>query len=311
MNKQWLWLCCVLTALILLAGWFLYSMPPSVDAQEGDHKVFLPVIMQGATSTPRPPALYGLYYILESDLPELAALNVKLIAQQTLALPEVALNFLNVAESYDMRVVLRLAGTTDWGWDGRTFDLSLLADFEPVIGGHPALFAVYGLHEPWERFSTEQVQMFYSQWQAVAPSLPVWHDLAYMPPEFTDGMCDFCNVTAYPHVWDQDGNPANEYDYRTWEHIETAQANIRADPDAVLCVAAQAFGYDFTGRPGFRMPTADDMRENASIIFGELQVTCGLWYAYYHRSYDYVLSDPQFGEHRQVVAETYELYFAP
>ena len=79
MNKQWLWLGCVLTALILLAGWFLYSVPPSVDAQDEDYILFLPVVM-GGEATPVPtPTLYGLYYILESDWPELAALNVKLI----------------------------------------------------------------------------------------------------------------------------------------------------------------------------------------------------------------------------------------
>jgi hypothetical protein len=91
-----------------------------------------------------------------------------------------------------------------------------------------------------------------------------------------------------------------------------AQTYIQADPDATLCVGLQTHGRD-PGTPGafVRMPTADEMRDNAAIVFGELGVTCGLWYPYRHNAYDHVLSDPEFGEQRQVVAETYDLYFAP
>jgi hypothetical protein len=305
-NKQRLWLCCALTALILLAGWSLYSIPPPVGAQEGDYRVFLPLII-----SPRPTALYGVSYIAESDLPELAALNVKLVTWQTDPSSQAALALLDVAESYGMRVILRIRGSDDWGWNGSRFDLSPLADFEPVIGGHPALFAVYGLHEPWERFTAYQLRRFYSQWQATAPSLPVWHDMGFLPPQFTDGICDVCGVSAAPHHWDQSGNPINYYEEDTREKISNAQTYIQADPDAILCAYLQAYGRDFRGSTDVRMPTADEMRENAAIVFGVLQVACGEWYPYRHGSYDYILSDPQFDKQRQVVAETYDLYFAP
>jgi hypothetical protein len=245
-------------------------------------------------------------------LPELVALNVRLVTWQTPASPQAALDLLEIAESYGLRVILRINNTGDWGWNGSSFDLSPLASFEPVIGGHPALFAVYGLHEPWERFTASQLRQFYNRWQAVAPSLPVWHDLGYLPPQFTDGICDVCGVSAAPHEWDQSGNPVNNYEEDTRQRISEAQTHIQADPDAILCVSLQAYGQNRNAPgPPMRMPTADEMRENASIVFDELQVTCGLWYAYRHDSYAYVLGDPQFGEQRQVVAETYNLYFAP
>lgn len=308
MNKRWLWLCCVLTVLILLAGWSLYSIPPSVDAQEEEYEVFLPIIMLSA----RPlSAAYGVSYIVESDLPEVVALNVRLVTWQTAASPQAALDLLEIAESYGLRVILRITNTGDWGWNGSSFDLSPLASFEPVIGGHPALFAVYGLHEPWERFTVSQLRQFYYRWQGVAPSLPMWHDLGHVPPTFTDGICDVCAIAANPHAWDEEDRPVNDYEKiraKIWE----AQTYIQADPDAILCVSPQAYGQNPNAPgPPVRMPTADEMRENASIVFGEFQVTCGLWYPYNHDSYAYVLSDPQFGEQRQVVAETYNLYFAP
>ena len=321
MNRQRLWICCVLTALILLAGWSSYSIPPSVYADEKDYQVFLPLInMKEATfaptptpqptSTPEPPALYGISYVDESDLPELVTLNIKLVTWRTEPSSQAALAFLDLAESYGLRVIIRMNGSGDWGWDGNRFDLSVLADFEPVIGGHPALFAVYGLHEPWERFDADQLRMFYSQWQAVAPSLPVWHDMGYLSPEFTDGMCDVCGISAYPHAWDQSGNPINNYSTNTRQKILAAQTYAPTDPDAILCASLQTFGRDFEGQSGLRMPTADEMRQNASIVFGRFQLTCGLWYPYHHSGYDHTLDDPEFSEHRQVVAETYTLYFA-
>lgn len=313
MNRQRLWLCCVLTALTLLSGWCLYPNPPSVEAQGGGYQVFLPlIIMEGATPTPEPPALYGASFIDESDLPELAALNVKLVIVDVDPIPQAALAILDTAESYGMHAILRVRGSGDWGWDGNSFDLSLLADFEPVIGGHPALFAVFGLHEPWERFTADQLRQFYNQWKAVAPSLALFHHFGHLRSKFTAGMADVGSITAKPHFWDRDGNPANYYGERTRRKVIDAQTYIRADPDAVLCVVPQAHGQDPSSRKRpIRMPTADEMRENAAIIFGEFGVTCGLWYPYQHPRYDHVLGDPEFGEQRQIVAETYRLYFAP
>lgn len=326
MRIKRLWWFGVLTALVLLMGWCCCSTRSSVDAQAGDddHLVLLPLIMRRATPappptpvptpvpTPAPPVPYGVSYIGESDLPEIVALNVKLVSWQTNPSPEDALALLDLAESHGLRVILRIGGSEDWGWNGSRFYLSDLSDYEPVIGGHPALFAAYGLHEPWERFTVGQLQRFYSQWHAMAPSIPLWHDLGYISPGFTDGICDVCGVSADPHAWDQSGEPINEYETRTRDKVSEAQTRLLADPDAILCVSLQTYGRNpESPGPPVRMPTADEMRENASIVFGELEVTCGLWYPYRHSSYEYVLSSPEFDEQRQVVAETYDLYFAP
>jgi len=302
---------------------------PDIGAYEhGGSRVFLPLVIgnspSGAptptetptatstpestpTNTPTPMpgswAAYGVDYPGESDLPELVGLNVKLI-KMTAGSPQAALALLDLADSYGMRVTLRIGGVGDWGWNDSLFNLSSLANYEQVIGGHPALFAVYGLHEPWERFSAAELRTFYSQWQTVAPSLPMWHDMGYLLADFTDGICDVCAVSAYPH-----SQQGNDYDRRTRQRILDAQERIQVDPDAMLCVALQAYGDDpASGRP-WRMPTADEMRENASIVFGELGVTCGTWCPYHHGSYAHVLGDPEFEEQRQVVAETYNLYF--
>ena len=262
-------------------------------------------------STPAPPlglpAPYGVDYPSESDFPYLTTLNVKLVKMST-GSPQAALALLDTVNGYGMRAILRISGAGDWSWNGSQFNLSSLANYEQVIGGHPALFAVYGLHEPWERFSAAQLRTFYSQWKAVAPSLPVWHDIGYLPSDFTDGICDVCAISSYPHRWEGD-NPVNDYDRRVRRKIQRAQAQIQADPDATLCVALQAYGASAGSGKPWRMPTVDEMREHASIVFGELGVTCGTWYAYYHSGYDYVLGAPQLDGQRGVVAETYDLYF--
>jgi hypothetical protein len=237
---------------------------------------------------------------------------VKLVSWQTAPSSQEALALLDLAESYGLRVILRIAGSEDWGWDGNRFYMNDLSEYETVVGGHPALLAAYGLHEPWERFTPGQLRQFYNQWYDQAPSIPVWHDLGYISRAFTDGMCDVCSVAADPHAWDESGNPINEYETRTRQTISEAQTQIAADPDATLCVSLQAYGRDFdTPGPPVRMPTAEEMQENAAIVFGEFDVTCGLWYPFRHSSYDYVLSSAEFDEQRQVVAETHDLYFAP
>ncbi|MCP4421901.1 MAG: hypothetical protein GY805_35255 [Chloroflexi bacterium] len=170
--------------------------------------------------------------------------GITTVTQATAALDE--------ASTLNMQLILRM-NQGDWGWNGRQFDLSILETMRPIFE-HPALIGFYGLHEPLERFTLDELRLFYQQYQEMVadPSVLLWHDVMRIPDGFTDGICDLCGVATNPHVNDPDnGNPINDWS-RTNPRLETALRNMIGTSRSTVCVLVQVYGGD--GRNFLRMP---------------------------------------------------------
>jgi len=214
---------------------------------------------------------------------------------------------LDLAQSLNMKLVLRLP-SGDWGWNGNQFDLTPLREFEPVFD-HPALLAFYGLHEPWKRFNADQLRLFYQQFQEVVAghNVLLWQDLGHIRPTFTDGICDLCGVSAYPHIWGRDGESVNDWERTTRKLDEALQ--YMAGTSATLCVTLQGFGWESPRR--YRMPTPEEYIENARLVVETYGVRCITNYPWAHNAYDYVLSDADQAPLREAVRQMSERYFGP
>lgn len=223
--------------------------------------------------------------------------------------------FLDEAERAEIRVIARLWPLMDG--DGTSFDFKPIDRFLDVVGDHPALLAYLGLHEPLERFNSEQMRTFYAGMKQIAPDLPVAHYMGSMAlfdssirfpgRRFTHGICDICIVWTTP-AQTRDGEPY--FDKKVV--ISTVRDNRRLiderSPESELWFLGQSYALQ-AHRHQLRMPTPDEMEQ----IF-ELAIDEGadgfLWYPWLHGNYDLVLSSPGMEAQQKAVRQIYEEYLA-
>jgi hypothetical protein len=267
---------------------------------------------------------YGIAYVWPSDFSDLQGLRTRLQYIHSLGARTLIQNhnqnapaaelrrFLDEADTLGMRVIVRLSGTTTdppWGWDGENFDWGPLTTFlnSEGITGHPALMAIYGFHIPWDDFTADEIQRFYTEFHSIAPDVPLYHDLVWVeePPhsDFRTGMCDLCEVSSMPHTW-LDNVPVNN-EYHVTDKMVRYTSRIRdIDPNAQIWIQAQTFQRT----PSFRMPEASDMIWHANLLFEYVDFDGLLWYPYLH-TYEYQLGDDGMEAQRQAVRTVYLTHF--
>ena len=214
---------------------------------------------------------------------------------------------LDEAEALNMQLILRM-NQGDWGWDGQEFDLTILETMRPIFD-HPALIGFYGLHEPLERFTLDELRIFYQQYRDVVsePSLLLWHDLMRIPDGFTDGICDLCGVATNPHINDPTtGDPVNDWT-RTNPRLETALHNLQGTNESTVCVLVQVYGGD--GRNFLRMPQPEEYQENVRRVVEEFGFRCMTNYSYHHNAYTQTVGDPEQVALQTAVKAMSERYF--
>jgi len=221
--------------------------------------------------------------------------------------------FLDEAHRLGMKVIVQIFPANDW--DGENFDFTYHQAALAVVNGHPAVAGYYGLHEPVETFTGDQMRSFYATLKGFAPDMPILLDgagqflIAGPDRQFTDGICDLCVTWHFPFGWEA-GEPIAEWD-QVITMIQDTHALISAsDPDAELWFRGQAFAQAFpTDR---RMPTPAEMEELARIVFEGGLVDGFLWYPYI-KSYifDAALGDEEMESQRQAVLDIYETYCPP
>jgi uncharacterized protein affecting Mg2+/Co2+ transport len=221
--------------------------------------------------------------------------------------------FLDEAERADIRVVARLWPLTDG--DGTTFDFEPAAAFLDVVGDHPALLAYLGLHEPLERFNSEQMRAFYDGMKQIAPDLPVAHYMGGMAlfdgsirfpgRRFTAGICDICIVWCTP-AQTRGGEPY----FDETDLVNTVRDNRQIvderSPDSELWFLGQTYALE-GHRHQLRMPTPEEMALIFDTAIAE-GVDGFLWYPWLHGSYDAVLSSPGMEAQQEAVRQIYEDY---
>jgi len=198
--------------------------------------------------------------------------------------PESWLAYLDAAQAQDIQVIAWL-WRQGWEWDGSTWHIDDQArSFVQTVAGHPALFAVYGLHEPYWNgcwgcgYTTAQQQALYDALKAIA-DVPIYSDVGRIgfwiaegeETAFADGVCDYCATWYYPFL--ADGSYARE-ELISWLSAELMVMRERA-PKSKLVWLMQSYAQSGS----YRMPTADEMRDLASSVYS-MDIDGALWYVW-------------------------------
>lgn len=223
---------------------------------------------------------------------------------------------LDEAERANMQVIARLWPVEDW--DGQQFDLKPVESFLDVVRDHPALLGYLGLHEPLERFDSDQLREFYAGVKNLATELAIAHfmgDMAIFETsqrfpnrDFSAGICDICIIWYYPAGY-VNGQPVFEEDL-VRETLQTNRELVdERAPDSQLWFLGQTYAQQ-EHRRQLRMPTPEEM-ETIYAIADQEGADGFMWYPWLHGLYDQVLSDPDMEPQQQSVRHIYETYILP
>jgi hypothetical protein len=256
---------------------------------------------------------YGTHFVLSSDLGTVRELGVEVVltAFPHNGTPENWLAYLNAAQVQDIQVIAWL-WPQGWTWDGTAWRIDNQAElFVQTVAGHPALLAVYALHEPYWNgclgcgYTTAEQQALYRAIKAIADvpihsavdSMSAW--TAYgEETAFAEGICDYCETWYHPLR--EDGTYERER-FISQLTADLAVARERA-PNSRIVWSIQCFaqnGY-------YRMPTADEMRDLASIVYST-DIDGALWYPWTMSGLysDFLSNHPEL---YPVVREVYDEY---
>ena len=231
---------------------------------------------------------YGMQYVPSSDLGLVKTLGIEVILMDFPhdGPPEAWLAYLDAAHAQNIKVIAWL-WPPGWSWDGTTWQIDDQARlFVQTVAQHPALFAVYSLHEPYWNgcngcgYTTAEQQALYRAIKKIADvpihsavdSMAFWTDRGE-ETAFADGVCDYCETWYYP--FKQNGVYERE---KFIEHLtaDLAVARERA-PNSKVVWTIQGFAQ---GPPyNLRMPTAAEMQDIASILYAT-DVSGTLWYTW-------------------------------
>ena len=246
---------------------------------------------ESPAASPCPPSseliepFYGMQFVQQDELGTVRKLGVEVVL---MALPHDGapsdwLGYLDAAKAEGIHVIPWL-WPQGWTWVGATWEIDAQARlFLRTVAGHPALLATYGLHEPyWNEcegcgYTTAAQQALYRAIKAIA-DVPLYSEIngiAYWTARgeataFADGICDYCQTSYYPfkdaRVYERD---------RAINGLRTdlAVARDRA-PHSKIVWTMPAFAYP---GGGFRVPTAEEMRDLASVVYSE-QIAGAWWY---------------------------------
>jgi hypothetical protein len=263
-------------------------------------------------------SFYGVQYVPIDELETVKELGVEvvLMAFRHDGPPEDWLAYLDEAQMQGIQVVAWL-WPEGWSWDGSEWQIDDQAElFVQTVAGHPALSAVYSLHEPYWRgclgcgYTTAEQQALYSAIKAIA-DVPIYSGVDSMSfwtgqgeeTAFADGVCDYCATWHHPFkvggIYERDKVIAQLT-------ADLAVARERA-PNSKIIWIMQSFAQ---GPPyNYRMPDADEMRDLASIVCST-DIDGVLWYPWYwdNDSYsDFLSNHPELYPVVREISETCKL----
>lgn len=236
------------------------------------------------------PALpfYGMEFVPIDELPLMQQMGINMVLQafDYEGTPEEWRAYLDAAHRYDIRVVAQL-WPEGWRFDtkAQTWQIDERARFFlNAIKDHPALFAIYALHEPYWNgcdgcgYTTAQQQALYRDLKAIA-AVPIYSEVDSMAfwtaqgeaTAFADGICDYCQTLYYPFklmgIYERD-----QLATQIAADMEVARARA---PNSRIIWTMQGFAQ---GAPYFlRMPSADEMHDMATIVYAH-DVAGAWWY---------------------------------
>lgn len=272
---------------------------------EATPTLITPVVTPTPSATPEPTAIpiplipfYGMQFVPKDDLSIVKELGVEVVLQDFSRndSAEEWLSYLDAAEAVDIKIVA-------WFWSpGWTYDREnatwIIDDeaktFINTIKDHPALFAIYSIHEPYWNdcfgcgYTTSELQQLYSAIKAIA-DVPIFADMDELvfwddhseETIFADGICDYCGLWYYPAK--SDGSFDRE---KFIERIEGDIALMKEKaPNSEFVWAMQGFA---TGEPfNLRVPTSEEMKEIATITYSYKELFGAWWYPWVFDTEEY------------------------
>jgi hypothetical protein len=260
---------------------------------------------------------YGMEFVPIEDLSMVKDLGIEVVLMsfEHDRKPVDWLAYLDAAQGQGIWVIPWL-WPEGWTWDGSTWQIDAQAElFLQTVAGHPALFAVYALHEPYWNgcegcgYTTAEQQALYSAIKAIA-DVPIyseingiaWWTAHSQATAFADGVCDYCQSSYFPFL---DGGVYLRDELIAAMTEDLAVARERA-PNSKIVWTMPTLVYP---PDNFRMPTADEMRDHAAIVYS-MDVAGAWWYPWkFEGHYDDVLFNHP--EIYPVVREVYEEYVLP
>jgi hypothetical protein len=233
---------------------------------------------------------YGVQYVPIDELEMVKELGIEVVLMdfEHDGPPEIWLVYLDEAQAQGIQVVAWL-WPQGWSWEGTAAYWHIdgqAQEFIQTVAGHPALLAVYSLHEPYWMgcegcgYTTAEQQALYDAIKAIA-DVPIWSGVDSMAfwteqgeeTAFADGVCDYCETWYYPFLEDGTYERDKVISQLT---ADLAVARQRA-PNSKVVWAMQSFAQ---GAPYYlRMPEADEMRDLASIVYST-DIDGALWYVW-------------------------------
>ncbi len=195
-------------------------------------------------------------------------------------------------------------------WNPAPDDLSRITELLAVIGDHPALYSLMYLHEPWELYTTAEIQQMYREIKEQFPdvrlgiALSGGLDRSTQPDRsFADDMCDLCLVNLKPFQAD----PAMAA-FQGADRLVQAFAVIpKEDPDAEIWSSAQVWAPVGGGRREFQVATPDEMTALFCAIIQQYPVRGFFWEVWtFDKDTVGTLREPDGAEMRQAVRDSYE-----
>ena len=210
---------------------------------------------------------------------------------------------LDLAHSLGYRVIVVMytkenCSGRPWEWNGSewVFPTSAIERLHG-IAHHPALFAIYALHEPFDytnecHWTVEQQQDLYQLLKAYSDGAPVWSDMGTLAGweergmELTDGICDYCGT--FHHRFRTDWSSERSLE----ETLSTIDADLdtqqRLMPHSQAVFQMQTFSYTADGY-SLRLPTPKELMTVRDHLCNLHQPM--LYYPWSHGSYDQALKD--------------------
>lgn len=280
-----IWVSFIITMLLLASGLCVGANTAENVVVASTTKSVSPAsqVCVGVLSKP----FYGVQYVFSDELETVHKLGVEVVLMnfEYSGAPSDWLAYLNEAQAQGIRVIAWL-WPPGWNWNGTRWQIDNRAKlFIQTVSGHPALLAVYSLHEPYWMdcegcgLTTAEQQALYKAIKAIA-DVPIYSEVDSMSfwtargeeTAFADGICDYCSTWYYPF---KEGGVYERDELIAQLTADLAVARERA-PNSKIVWSMQSFEYT---PEDLRMPNANEMRDLASIIYST-DIDGAFWYSW-------------------------------
>lgn len=257
-------------------------------------------IMQGSAET-----WHGIRQVPVGDLQDVAEnLGGTVIAMGVGTLTADKINDqLDLAQSlgYQALIIMYTEETCSkrpWEWNGSTWEFPQpTIETLQGIAHHPAILAIYALHEPFDtthecHWSVEQQQELYQLLKTYTDGLPVWSDLTGLAiwenrdVELVDGICDYCGTNHHRFRSDWTSERCLE-EILDWINADL-DTQRRLMPSSRVVFHVQTFAYYGYSIP-LRLPSPDELTTVRDHLCALNQPM--MYYPWSHGLYDLTLED--------------------